>query len=109
MSEALDRVDRIESPRDFFTLAATHIHWELRGLRKIHLAKKRGANKVATSMKPDAMGGPSGKAGGLDGLPAPRDTFAELSRYLDEIETIPAKDRENTDRRHEKQFPPPSG
>jgi len=93
MSTTIDKVP-IASPRDFFKLAATNIRWELKTLREKHLAKKRQATRHETDYRPGPDGNLTDGGGRLDSLEARLDPFAELSRFLDEIETIPEHDRE---------------
>jgi RNA polymerase sigma factor (sigma-70 family) len=97
MSRALDSVKEIESPRDFFKLAANHIHWQLKALLATYKAEKRGGGHRVTNVKPNRKGGAPIVGGVVDDAEAPRDTFAEVSRYLDEIGTIPADEREMLD------------
>lgn len=94
MSEAIDHLQRFESPRHFFKLAAKHIHWELRALRERHLAEKRNIDKYRSDIEQRPGGGPPIVGGMLAETPARDDRLAELSRYLKEIDTVPAEDLE---------------
>lgn len=95
MSRALEQVP-INSVRHFFAIAAKNIRWELQTLRGRY-GGRYGLHKHHVSDLP-RPGETSGEAGGLvDNAPARRDAFAEISRLLDEIETIPDADRELLD------------
>lgn len=97
MLDAIDHVKRFESPRHFFKLAAKNIHWELKGLLERNTALKRNIGKLKSDIQPapDGESAVVGKA--LGNVPARKDHLAELSRYLDEMETVSADDRELLD------------
>lgn len=96
MSTAIERIE-FPSVRDFFRLAARHIRWELKSLRDRHRAAKRGKGKLLSDVQADPQGGSPVVGGFLENAPARPDSFAEFSRYLDEIDTIPDEDREILD------------
>jgi RNA polymerase sigma factor (sigma-70 family) len=87
----------INSPRDFFKLAATNIRWELGALRDKYRAGKSHAANHVTDVQPNpAKGGPV-VGGILDNTEARPDPFTEMSRYLDVVETLAEEHREVLD------------
>lgn len=96
LSRTIDAIE-IATPRDFFKLAATNIRWELKTLRDKHNAKKADARWYQSDVKHGSEGQTLVPAGIVDGAEAPPDVFAAFSRFLDEIENIPAEDREMID------------
>lgn len=96
MTAALDG-EPIASPRDFFKIAAKHIHWELKALRERHLAKKRDIDKHHTDADDGGGDQVRGGEGKLEAQPARLDKYAAFKLYLDEIDTLSAADREILD------------
>lgn len=96
VSRALDRHD-ITSPKAFFTLAANHVHWELKTLRDKYLAQKSIASHHETDTPPIANDATRLANGRTANAVAAPDTFAEMSRLLDSVDKLTAADREMID------------
>lgn len=96
VSRALDRHD-ITSPKAFFTLAANHVHWELKTLRDKYLRQKSIASRHETDTPPITDDVSRLAAGRIANAAAPPDRFAEMSRLLDSVEKLTAADREMID------------
>jgi RNA polymerase sigma factor (sigma-70 family) len=98
LSRTIDNLP-INSPRDFFKLAATNIRWELKTLRDKYLAEKSHAQHHHTDV-PAALaegGAPIDRV--LADMAAPPDSFAAISGFLDVIETLTDDEREILDLR----------
>ncbi|MFM7206732.1 MAG: RNA polymerase sigma factor [Planctomycetaceae bacterium] len=93
VSRALDRHD-ITSPKDFFRLAANHVHWELKTLRNHYLVEKSIASHHATDTPQAARNEPGVGRSHVADAAAPPETFAELSELLDSVENLTPGDRE---------------
>lgn len=89
----------INSPRDFFKLAATNIRWELKSLRDKYLANKSPARHHHTDAPAALAEGQAPIDRVLAGIAAPPDSFAAISEFLDAIETLTDDDRELLDLR----------
>jgi RNA polymerase sigma factor (sigma-70 family) len=98
LSRTIDTLP-INSPRDFFKLAATNIRWELKTLRDKYLAGSSPAHRHHTDMASRRDPGRTPFDRALADKPAPPDSFAEMSRFLDAIETLTDEDREILDLR----------
>jgi RNA polymerase sigma-70 factor (ECF subfamily) len=96
LSRTIDQVP-INSPKDFFKLAATNIRWELQTLRDKLNAKKADARWYQSDVHPDHKGGPPAHGNIADRAETRNDGFMQVSRLLDEIETISEDDREMID------------
>lgn len=98
LSRTIDNLP-INSPRDFFKLAATNIRWELRALRDKYLADKSPAQRHHTDMPSALAQGQAPIDRVLADMAAPPDSFAAMSRFLDAVETLTDDDRELLDLR----------
>lgn len=98
LSRTIDKLP-INSPRDFFKLAATNIRWELRTLRDKYLANKSPAHRHHTDMPSALADGQAPIDRVLADMAAPPDSFAAMSGFLDAIETLADDDRELLDLR----------
>ena len=96
LSRTIDQIP-INSPKDFFKLAATNIRWELQTLRDKLNAKKADARWYQSDVQADHKGGPPAHGNIADRAEARNDGFMLVSRLLDEIETISEDDREMID------------
>ena len=96
LSRTVDRLP-INSPRDFFKLAATNIRWELKTLRDKYLADKSHAQHHHTDMPSRHAAGHTPISRVLAEMPAPPDSFMAVSRFLDAIEVLAEDDREMLD------------
>lgn len=96
LSRTIDNLP-INTPRDFFKLAATNIRWELKDLRDKYLADKSPAQNHHTDMPRARAEGRAPIDRVLAGMPAPPDSFATISQFLDVMETLADEDREILD------------
>lgn len=96
MLRALD-TQSLTTPRDFFKLAATNLHWELKALREHHQAAKRSGRLLETNTEHDPKGGPPMVGRKLAEAAARPDWDETMARYLDAIEGVSADDREMLD------------
>ena len=98
LSRTIDNLP-INSPRDFFKLAATNIRWELKTLRDAYLAEGSHARHHHTDMPAALAEGHAPIDKVLTEMPAPLDSFAAMSGFLDAVETLTDDDRELLDLR----------
>jgi len=98
LSRTIDNLP-IDSPRDFFKLAATNIRWQLKTLRDQYRADASHARHHHTDMPAALAEGHTPIDQVLAGMAAPIDSFAAMSQFLDAIETLTDDDREIIDLR----------
>lgn len=98
LSRTIDNLP-INSPRDFFKLAATNIRWELRALRDKYLADTSHARHHHTDIPASLAEGHASIDKVLTDVAAPLDSFAAMSQFLDAIEVLTDDDREIIDLR----------
>jgi RNA polymerase sigma factor (sigma-70 family) len=96
LSKTLDR-EPVNDVRHFFALAATNIRWELQALRERLFATKRHAAHHRSDVGIDPHTGRQIVGKAINDAAAAEDPVARFERLLDEIECIPADDREILD------------